>query len=130
MAGENIKTVTPVFSEKIGARILAVAELTVPTKYLTEGCEIPLTQLQECGLTVGQVDAGIVLNTGVAAKNAESFTAQFNITNPSATPYPKAEAQKVKLQLYESITTAANKEIASESEKFKAAIVLVLLIGR
>jgi hypothetical protein len=130
MAGENIKTVTPVFTEKVGARIFAVAEVTVPTKYLTEGCELPEAVLKECGLTVGLVDFGVVLEAPVAAKGVEQIPCQITVTNPSATPYPKAEAQKVKLQLYESITTAANKEIASESEKYKAAVITILLVGR
>jgi hypothetical protein len=129
MAGENIATVAPVFSEKVGARIFAVANVTVPTKYLTEGCEIPLAQLVECGLTVGQVDFGVVLNAPVAAKGVEQIPCVVSVTNPAATVSQTA-AQKVKLQLYEGITTAANKEIASESEKYKTAVVTILLIGR
>lgn len=130
MAGENIKTVTPIFSEKVGARIFAVAEIEIPTKYLTEGMELSETILKECGLTLGLVDTVIVLNAVTAAKGVKQIPCQFTVTNPSATPYPKAEAQKVKLQLYESITTAANKELASESEAYKTGLVIALFIGR
>ncbi len=106
MAQENIKEVAPVFSEKIGARLLVIGEVVFPKKYKTEGCELSETQLKELGLTNAQVDCGWLVTSGLAAKNAESPILQLNITNPAGT---KEEAQKVKIQAYESITTTINK---------------------
>lgn len=130
MAGENIAKVTPLFQEVIGARKLVCGTVEIPTKYKTEGCPITETQLKELGLTNGLVDCGWVVTSGKAAKNVEQIIAQLNITNPSATPEPKAEAQVVRVQLYESITTAPNKEYASESEAPKTAVLTIVLIGR
>lgn len=131
MAAENIASVTPLFLEAIGARRLVCGTVKFPKKYKTEGCEISETQLKELGLTNALVDCGWVVTSGKAAKNAEApALIQFNITNPSATPYPKEEAQKVKLQLYESITTKDSKEFASESTENEEMVVTVVLIGR
>ena len=130
MAAENIAKVTPLFTEKIGARILAVAEVELPAKYKTEGCEFTEKQLYEAGLTNATVDIAWVVNSAYEAKAVEEPLVQFSITNPSATPYPKEEAQKVKIQVYESITTAKNKEVASESELAKKAKLTVAFIGR
>lgn len=129
MAGENIKTVKVVFTEKIGARIFSVAELTIPTKYLTEGMELSETVLKECGLTNGMVDAAWVVTASTAAKNIKQVPCQFNIEKPSASP-ESAGAQKVRVQLYESVTTEANKELASESEAYKTGIITAAFIGR
>ena len=127
MAQENIKEVVPLFSEKIGARLLVVGEVVFPKKYKTEGCEISETQLKELGLTLGQVDCGWVVTSGLVAKNAANPIVQFNITNAGGT---KSEAQAVKLQAYESITTANNKEVAAESELPKECKLSVALIGK
>ena len=127
MAQENIASVAPLFSEKMGARLLVVGEVTFPAKYKTEGCEITPKQLLELGLTVGIVDCGWIVTSGKAAKNAEQVPVQFNITNAGQT---KSEPQKVKLQAYEGITTAINKELAAEGTKMGAAIVTVAIIGR
>ena len=127
MAQENIASVSPLFQEKIGARLLVVGEVTFPAKYKTEGCEISEKQLQELGLTLGQVDCGWIVTSGKAAKNAEQVPVQFNITNAGGT---KSEAQAVKLQCYEGITTAINKELAAEGTKMGSAIVTVAIIGR
>jgi hypothetical protein len=130
MAAENIAAVTPLFSEKLGARILAVAEVELPSKYKTEGCEISEKQLIECGLTLGLVDIAWIVNAAYEAKAVEEPIAQVSIKNPSATPYPKAEAQVVKVQVYESVTTAKNKEVASESELAKKGKLTIAFIGR
>jgi hypothetical protein len=127
MAQENIASVAPLFSEKIGARLLVVGTATFPAKYKTEGCEISQKQLEELGLTLGLVDCGWVVTSGKAAKNAEQVPCQLNITNAGGT---KQEAQVVALQCYESITTAISKELAAEGTKMGAAIVTVALIGR
>lgn len=127
MAQENIKEVAPVFSEKIGARLLVVGEVTFPKKYKTEGCELSEAQLKELGLTDALVDFGMVITAGKAAKNTEQPIFQFNIANPGPT---KNEGQKVRIQAYESITTAINKELAAEGTKAEEAVALVALIGR
>ncbi len=127
MAAENIASVAPLFSEKVGARLLVVGTCTFPAKYKPEGCEISETQLKELGLTNGQVDCAWVVTSGKAAKNAEQIPVQFNITNAGGT---KEEAQAVKLQCYESITTAINKELANEGTKMGSGIVTVAIIGR
>ncbi len=127
MAQENIASVTPLFSEKIGARLLVVGTVTFPSKYKTEGCEISNKQLEELGLTLGQVDCGWLVTSGLAAKNVEQVPAQLNITNAGGT---KSEAQVVTVQAYESITTAINKELAAESTKSSGAKVQVALIGK
>jgi hypothetical protein len=130
MAQENIASVTPLFFESIGARRLCVGTVKFPKKYKTEGCVISETQLKELGLTSGLVDCGWIVSSGKAAKNVEQGLVQLTITNPSATPEPKAEAQIVAIQAYESITTALNKELAAESTKLEEGIVTVVLIGR
>ena len=127
MAQENISSVTPLFSQKIGGRLLVVGEVVFPAKYKTEGCELSEKQLNELGLTDGLVDFGWVITAGKAAKNAEQPIFQFNITNPGPT---KNEAQVVKIQAYESITTAINKELGAEGTKAGSAIATVALIGR
>lgn len=127
MAQENIESVTPLFSEKIGARLLVVGTVTFPAKYKTEGCIISEAQLIQLGLALPLVDCGWIVTSGKAAKNAEQVPVQFNITNPGPT---KQEAQVVALQCYESITTAINKELAAEGTKMGAAIVTVAMIGR
>jgi hypothetical protein len=132
MAAENIVSVAPIFSEKIGARIFAVGTVKLPAEYKTEGCEISETQLKELGLTNGLVDVGWVITSGLTygVKNVEQCILQITVTNPSATPSPKEEAQKVKVQAYESITTALNKELATTSSKVSGAQALVAFIGR
>lgn len=130
MAGENVKEVTPLFFEVLGARRLVVGTVKFNKKYPTEGAELSEAQLKELGLTNGLVDCGWIVTSGKAAKNVEQGILQLTITNPSASPYPKEEAQKVKIQQYESITTALNKEVASESELFKEGTCTVALIGR
>lgn len=127
MAAENIAKVTPLFSEKMGARLMVVGEVEFPAKYKTEGCEISETQLKELGLTDALVDVGWIVTSGKAAKNAEQIPCQLNITNAGPT---KAEAQKVTVQAYESITTAINKELASEGTKMGSGVLTVCLIGR
>lgn len=130
MAQENIASVTPLFFEAIGARRLVCGTVKFPKKYKTEGCVISETQLKELGLTNGLVDCGWFVTSGKAAKNVEQGLLQLNITNPSATPEPKAEAQVVAIQQYESITTALNKELAAESTKFEEGVATICLIGR
>lgn len=128
MPAENIKEVKPLFSEFIGARQLVVGEVVFPAKYKTEGCELSEAQLKELGLHVGLVDFGWVITGGNAAKNAAGIIAQFNITNPGPT---KEEAQKVKIQAYETETGAHPlKEQANEGEVNKEAKMIVALIGR
>jgi protein involved in polysaccharide export with SLBB domain len=127
MAAENIAAVKPLFSEKIGARLLVVGEVEFPAKYKTEGCEISTKQLEELGLTLAQVDCGWIVTSGLVAKNAAYPIVQLNITNAGGT---KSEAQAVKVQAYESITTANNKEVASESELPKKCTLTVALIGK
>ncbi len=127
MAQENIASVAPLFSEKIGARLLVVGEITFPAKYKTEGCIISETQLKELGLTLGQVDCGWIVTAGKAAKNVEQIPCQLNITNPGPT---KGEPQVVAVQTYESITTALNKEFAAESTKIGSGIATIALIGK
>ncbi len=130
MAAENIEKVTPLFSEKIGARLLVVGEVGMPAKYKTEGCEFTEAQLKELGLTNALVDCGWVVTSGKVAKNAEQPIVQFNITNPAVSGQEPEKLQKVKLQAYEGISTAINKELASEGTKAGSAIVTVAMIGR
>ena len=131
MAASNIKEVKPIFTEKIGARILAVAEVVFPKEYKTEGCELSETQLKECGLTNGTVDCGWVISAGNAAKNAAGGLFTVTTTNPSATPYPKEEAQVVKIQNYETESGAHPlKEVANAGEVNKEAKLIVAFIGR
>lgn len=127
MAAENIKSVKEIVKVSIGARWLVIGEVVTLSKYKTEGMELTEAQLKEIGLPDAIVDYGFVLSGGLAAKNVEQPILQFNIENPGLT---KAEPQKVKIQAYESITTAENKELASESEKVKEAKIIVALIGR
>jgi hypothetical protein len=127
MAAENIASVEALFSEKVGARLLVVGTVTFPAKYKTEGCIISETQLKELGLTLGQVDCGWIVSSGKAAKNAEQIPCQLNITNAGPT---KNEAQVVAVQAYESITTAINKELASEGTKMGSGIITIALIGK
>ena len=127
MAQENIASVTPLFSEKLGARLLVVGEVVFPAKYKTEGCELSEKQLQELGLTLGQVDCGWIITSGDAAKNPKMASMQLNITNAGGT---KSEAQVVKVQAYEGINAGLNKEIVAEGTATGANKVQVALIGK
>ena len=127
MAQENIAKVTPLYKYSIGARFAVVGEVEFPAKYKTEGCEFTLKQLEELGLPEGVIDFGVVITSGKAAKNVEQGLLQFNISGGGAS---KEEVQKVKIQAYESITTALNKEVAAEGELFKKGVFTVLVVGR
>lgn len=121
---ETIKSATRVHRTVIGGRYLVIATVVLGTEYKTEGLELTTAQLQEVGLPDGLVLTGFVVASDVAAKGIESQPAQLVVTEP------EKAGQKVRIQLYESITKAANKELASKSEAAKEAILTVALIGR
>jgi hypothetical protein len=124
MAAENIKSVKKLVRVNVGGRWACVAEVVLPKKYKTEGCEFSAAQLAEVGLPDGIVDFIIDITAGLKAKNAEMAIVQANITKPGE---PGCVA---KIQAYESITTKAHKELANESEEVKEAILILLFVGR
>lgn len=124
MAAENIKSVKRISRVSIGGRYLCIAEVILPKKYKTEGCELSEAQLAEIGLPDGIVDGAIDITAGLKAKNAEMAIVQANITKPGE------PGCVVKIQAYESVTTKPHKELASESEEVKEAILTFLFVGR
>jgi len=125
MAAENVKEVIKKIARvSIGGRYLCLAEIKLGGEYKTEGMELSKKQIEECGLPDAIVDFGLVLTSGLAAKNVESPELQFNITKPGE------PGCVVKLQAYESVTTANNKEYANTSTKVKEALVFIALVGR